>query len=161
MRSKSFHIGDLCIRDVISVQRETPLSTCAKIMHDDHVGSLVVTDGDGAARKPVGIITDRDITIEAVAFSLDPATMTAGDIMSPHLVTARKDEDLLAVLARMREHGIRRVPVVEANGLLYGMLTADNILELLAEEVDGLVHVVKSEQVRELRTRPAEQMATG
>lgn len=148
-------VDDLCVHSVVSVERDTPLAQCAKIMHDDHVGSLIVTETRGGNRQvPVGILTDRDITIEVVAFSLDPATITAGDIMAQPLVTAQSGEDIMSVLARMREKGVRRVPIVASDGSLTGILSADNIWEMLAQEVDALVRVMKSEQLREFRTRP-------
>lgn len=144
---------------VVTVKHDASLVECAKIMHDDHVGSLVVVESRGDHRIPVGMLTDRDIAIEAVAFALDTSTITAGDIMAQPIITARSDEDLMAVLTKMRKHGIRRIPIVTADGSLTGILAADDIWETLAKEVDGLVHVMRAEHKKEVRTRAVAHVA--
>ena len=70
------------LQDAIGVEYDTPLVTCARIMHDTGRSCLVVTKLRNGQDQPVGVLTDRDITIEAVAFSLDPRVITAGDIMA-------------------------------------------------------------------------------
>jgi len=99
------------------------------------------------------MLTDRDIAIEVVAFGVAADALTAGDIMSGDPAIAREGDDLLAVLATMRERGVRRLPVVDADGALAGIVSADNLWEVLAEEVDGLVRVIRAEQTRERATR--------
>ncbi len=153
MRSKATTVGEYCVREVVTAGRDTPIVGCAKRMHDEHVGSLVVVERRDGRDVPVGIVTDRDIAIEVVAFEVDASTLTAGDVMSTDLALARESDDLLSVLAVMREHGVRRLPVVDAGGALAGIVSADNLLEVLAEEIDGLVRVVKAEQSRERVTR--------
>jgi CBS domain-containing protein len=102
----------------------------------------------------VGVLTDRDIAIEVVAFGLDPATMTAGDVMSERPAVVEEDDDLLDALAHMRERGVRRLPVVRPDGALAGMLALDNLLEALGEEIDGVLGVMRAQRTKELRTRP-------
>lgn len=153
LKSKSMTVEGLFVTTVVTVKHDASLVDCARIMHDDHVGSLVVVEARGGRNIPVGMLTDRDIAIEAVAFALDTSTITAGDIMAQPIITARSDEDLMAVLARMRKHGIRRIPIISADGSLAGILAADDIWETLAKEVDGLVHVMRAEHKREVRTR--------
>lgn len=153
MRAKSVRIGDLAVRDVVTVTPQTTLTECAKIMRAQHVGSVVVLDDKGRRDKAAGIVTDRDIVIEAVAVALDPATLTAGDIMSQPLATVREDDDILDALAKMREAGVRRLPVLDAAGNLTGLLSVDNVLEALAEQVDSVVGVLKAEQTKETVTR--------
>ena len=148
-RPRSAQLIDLAQRDVVTVAPETTLAECAQLMRQEHVGSVVVLAQD----KPVGIVTDRDIVIEAVAVQLDPATLTAGDVMSEPLATVRESEDLLDALARMREHGVRRLPVVDGSGKLSVLLAVDNVLEVLAEQVDSVVRVVKAEQTKESALR--------
>jgi CBS domain-containing protein len=118
-------------------------------MRSEHVGSVIVAEGS----QPAGIVTDRDIVIEVVATGLDPATLTAGDIMSTPLATVRESDDILDALARMRERGVRRLGVVDADGRLTGVLAVDNLLEALAEQIDGVVRVLKAEQTKETLTR--------
>lgn len=155
MRARSSTVAGYCVRDVVTVDREMPIIDCAKSMHDEHVGSLVVVDMKGGRKVPVGMLTDRDIAIEVVAFGVAADALTAGDIMSGNPAIAQEGDDLLAVLATMRERGVRRLPVVDADGALAGIVSADNLWEVLAEEVDGLVRVIRAEWTRERETRGA------
>jgi CBS domain-containing protein len=149
-RARSALVRDLAQRNVVTAAPDCTLVDCARLMRTEHVGSLVIAE----AGRPRGILTDRDIVIEAVALQLDPRTLTAGDVMSAPLVTVRDDDDLFDALARMREAGVRRLPVVDGDGALHGLLAVDNVLELLAEQVDSVVRVVKAERTRETATRP-------
>jgi CBS domain-containing protein len=153
MRARSTTVADYCVREVVTAQRDTPVARCARMMHDEHVGSVVVVEQRDGRTVPVGMLTDRDIAIEVVAFEMDAAALNAGDIMSPDLATVREDSNMIDVLAAMREHGVRRLPVCDASGALVGIVAADNLIEVLANEIDGLVGVVKAEQTRERGTR--------
>jgi CBS domain-containing protein len=88
-----------------------------------------------------------------VAVGLDPMILTAGDVMTTPLATVRDADDILDALARMREHGVRRLPVLDDAGHLSGIVTVDNLLEALAEQLDAVVRVIKTEQTRESATR--------
>ena len=70
MRSASCTVASFCIREVVTVTRETPVLRCAQLMHDEHVGAVVITDEIDGKRVPVGMLTDRDIAIEVVAFDV-------------------------------------------------------------------------------------------
>lgn len=142
-------IGELCNREVIVIEPQASIADAVKLMRRHHVGDLVVVDQRGQQRVPVGVLTDRDIVIEVLAEDVDPGSITVGDAMSGPLVTAREDEDLADVIARMRAHGVRRVPVVNAQGGLEGILAVDDILELLAEQMSGLAGLVRTEQQHE------------
>jgi CBS domain-containing protein len=153
MRARSVSALDLATAGVVTTGRETSLADCARLMRAEHVGSLIIVDEAGPNSRPVGIVTDRDIVVEAVAVGLDTATLTAGDVMAHPLATVGPDEDLLLALARMREHGVRRLPVVDASGRLAGILTVDNLLEAFSEQLQSVVGVVKAEQTRETHLR--------
>jgi CBS-domain-containing membrane protein len=153
-------LDQVCVRDVVTVERDIPLVQCAQIMHDEQVGSLVMTDMRDGVRVPVGILTDRDITVKVVAFSLDPNVFTASDIMARPLVTARFDEQLAPVLARMHNYGVRRVPVVTEDGSLFGIFSIDDIWETLSDQSDGLERaVIQAKRPRMVLTRPAHKTA--
>lgn len=153
MRARTMNIRDLAAEVVITVTPTTTLAECAQIMRAQHVGSVVVIDEDGERDDPRGIVTDRDIVIEAVAVGLDPATLTAGDVMAAPLATVRSSDDILDALARMGEHGVRRLPVLDDDGHLAGIVAVDNLLEAMAEQLDAVVRVIKAEQTREAATR--------
>lgn len=155
MRSANSTVASYCIREVVTVTRETPVLRCAQLMHDEHVGAVVIIDDIDGKLVPVGLLTDRDIAIEVVAFDVAARAITAGDLMSGDLAMVRPTDDVLTVLATMREHGVRRLPVIGEDGSLEGIVTADNVWEVLAEAIDGLARLVGSEQARERKTRAA------
>jgi len=153
MRARTVTVRDLAAHEVVTVTPTTTLIECAQIMRAQHVGSVVVIDDQGQRDDPRGIVTDRDIVIEAVAVGLDPSTLTAGDVMTTPLAVVRDSDDILDALARMRERGVRRLPVLDDSGHLSGIVTVDNLLEALAEQFDAIVRVLKAEQTRETATR--------
>jgi predicted transcriptional regulator len=102
---------------------------------------------------PVGIVTDRDIVIEVIATSLPLSDFTVGDIMSPQLISVQEKEGIVETIRLMRVNGIRRIPVINQDGGLEGIVSADDILDLLAEEITELAKVAPREQAREARIR--------
>lgn len=115
MRARSMKVIDLAVRHVECISATTSVTDCALAMRTRHVGSLVVVDG---GNKPIGMITDRDLTIEVLATGRDIAATKVGDVMTSPAVVAQGEENIVDALARMREFGIRRLPVVDENGLL-------------------------------------------
>lgn len=145
-------VGEACSRSVVVVGPGTPLGEAAKLMREHHVGSLVVV-GDGAAVQPLGIVTDRDFVVEVLSAGIDYRTVSVGEIMAPRLVRATEDESVLDALHRMRTHGMRRLPVVNAAGDLVGIVTFDDLLEIIAEELDDIVQAIGREQSSEAERR--------
>jgi CBS domain-containing protein len=145
--------GEICNREVVIAYREMNLTEAAKLMREHHVGSLVVVVERAKERVPVGILTDRDIVVAAVAKELDVRKLTVGEVMSGGVFVVREQDGLAEVLRAMREHGVRRVPVVTPSGALAGLLTIDDLLELVAEELGDFVRTVGHERLRETRLR--------
>ena len=145
--------GELCSRDVVVAYRDTGLIEAARLMREHHVGSLVVVGERLSEKLPIGMITDRDIVVAAVAKKVDPGTLTVGDVMSAGALVVREQDGITDALRMMREKGVRRVPVVSAKGALVGILAVDDILELVAEEMDAFVQTLRSERAREARVR--------
>lgn len=146
-------ISEFCNREVVFATRKTSIPEAAQLMRQCHVGDLVVVDEVAGKRVPVGIVTDRDIVIEIIAKSLDIEEFSVGDIMGPQLVSVQDDEGVFETIRLMRTKGIRRIPVVNREGGLEGIVSADDILDLLAEEMAELAKVAPREQVREAKTR--------
>lgn len=145
--------GEICTRSVTIAFRHTSLSGAARLMRENHVGSLVVVDEAGGKRVAVGILTDRDIVTAVVAPGLDLHTFCVEDVMSTDLVTAREDDSLIDLMQIMRRKGVRRVPVVGAQGELVGVATLDDVLDVLAEELGLLVAAIASAGKRERQMR--------
>lgn len=146
-------VGEICTREVICCDKATTCLQAAELMRKHHVGALVVTEGINGERSPVGIVTDRDLVVEIVAPQLAAETITVGDIMQAGLVTATEAEGVYETVERMRTKAVRRLPVVDAKGSLVGVVTLDDMLEILAEQITNLVNVVTRQQKREARTR--------
>lgn len=144
-------VGEICTRSVVTAHPDETVVEAAKRMRNRHVGDLLVTDTNG---RPTGIVTDRDIVVSAVAQSPDRLEfLLVGDIMSRDLATARTDETLDQALKVMRTRGVRRLPVVSADGQLEGLIAFDDILEVMSEELGDLVGLVAGEQKRERDVR--------
>lgn len=147
-------IGEICSREVVICSRPTSVQAAAELMRRHHVGALVVVDEQSDGRRiPVGIVTDRDIAVGVVAKGLSPDGIDVGEVMLPELVVGRESDGVSETLARMRAHGVRRLPIVDAQGILIGIVTADDLLDLLAEEMTALAHLISQEQRHELATR--------
>ena len=145
-------IGNICSREVIFAHRAESVATGAQLMRKHHVGSLVIVDEDDRTR-PVGIVTDRDIVLAVVAPTVDPETILLGDVMSPELVCVREDAGVAQSIDLMRLKGVRRLPVTDADGRLVGVLAADDLISLLAEEMSGLAAMLSREEKQERATR--------
>jgi CBS domain-containing protein len=147
-------VGQFCNRDTIIVSKEDSIVDAAKLMRQHHVGSLVVVEKDGDVCKPIGIVTDRDLVVEVLAAEINPEDVSLGDIMSFELVTAYEQDGLNETLKHMRVKGVRRIPVVDTRGHLAGILSADDVLEILANELSELAKLANSEQQHEQKVRP-------
>lgn len=146
-------LGQICNRETIVIGKDESILEAAKLMREHHVGSVVVVESGVSGVRPIGIVTDRDLVVEILAAELDPATVSIGDIMSFDLVTGRENEMLWDALQRMRVRGVRRMPVVDQDGTLLGIITSDDLLEALTAELSQLVKLVGREREREARAR--------
>ena len=146
--------GEICNREVVVAYRNTSIAEAAKLMHDYHVGSLVVVVDRPPERVPVGMLTDRDLTLAVLAKGADPRSIEIADVMSTQLVTVREEDSVSEVLRLMRDRGVRRLPVLTPSGALAGIVTIDDVLDIFAEQLGVLVHAIERERVRETRVRP-------
>jgi CBS domain-containing protein len=146
-------VGKICNREVVFVEPGTSIAEAARLMREHHVGGLVVVKEKFGKRVPVGIITDRDLVIEVIAEGVDMRDISVGDIMSDQLVTAREGDDLLETLKMMRAGGIRRLPVIDDDGALAGILTVDDLIDLFSEQIADLARLIAFEQKREQERR--------
>jgi CBS domain-containing protein len=146
-------IGEMCTTPTIVCTREESVQGAALLMRTHHVGDVVVVEQPNGERVPTGILTDRDIVVSVIALGLDPASLLVGDIMSDDLLTCSDKDDVYETIERMRMRGIRRVPVVNASGGLIGIVSADDLLGFLAEEMGDLARIGPHQQSQEKRAR--------
>lgn len=147
-------VAEYCTKEVAVAAGDTGIAEAARRMRADHVGDLVVVSESEGQRRPVAIVTDRDLVIEVMAAGIDPETVTLGDLPSRELAVAAGDDDLMDTLQRMRELGVRRMPVVDANGLLTGILAVDDVLPVISELTSNLVGLLAREVAQEVHQRP-------
>jgi len=146
--------GEICNREVIVIQRDATIVEAAKLMRQFHVGALIVVEKRDGRQIPAGIVTDRDLVVEVVATELDAAVITVGDIMATEVFTIKESTASHEAIEFMRRKTIRRLPVVDESGDLTGILTLDDALQLLSEELLDLAKLVRYEQKKETRHRP-------
>ena len=147
-------IGEICNRNVIVSGSEDTVADAAKLMREHHVGDVVVVDERDGRRFPVGIVTDRDLVVEIMATELDQKVITVGDIMLEELVTVKESVGVFEAIQYMRSMTVRRLPVVDESGALVGLVTLDDLLELLAEELLAISKLVNYQRQKEIRRRP-------
>ncbi len=147
-------VGEYCNREVVVVEEEKSVTEAAAVMRQYHVGDVVICKAKYGKQIPVGIITDRDIALEIVAKGTDPDSIRVGEAMSFDLTAVSEHDDLMHVIEVMRDKGIRRVPVIDADEALVGILTVDDIVDLLSEVLVDLAHLVDRQKRRETRLRP-------
>ncbi len=145
--------GDICNQHVVTVSPDESIRAAAELMRQRHVGDVVVVERSGGYLAPLGILTDRDIVVEVVAENVGLDEVTVRDTMTDQLVTANEDDDLLATLVKMREKGVRRLPVVDSKGQLVGILTADDVIGLVARELAEVWALIVRQQGREMELR--------
>lgn len=146
-------IGDVCIREVLVATPETTITEAARLMRQHHVGDLVVVTGKNGNPVPTGIVTDRDIVLSVVATRLDPSIFTLGDMVTDTLVTVQEDLGIFECIQKMRTKGVRRMPVVDAQGRLVGIVSVDDLIQLLGQELGELGRLISREQAKELVTK--------
>ncbi len=149
-------IGEICRREVVVTKGNASVAEAARLMQKHHVGSLVVVTGDnGGMRRPVGILTDRDMIMEVMASERNPHEVRVEEIMSARLTTARDTDGVHQTLQLMRYKGIRRLPIVNGNGDLIGIVTTDDLLRVLSYDIVTLAGIA----VRELSQEAVERSA--
>lgn len=147
-------VREVCKQVVVFAYKSMALNEAARLMREHHVGSLVVVEERDAGKSPIGMLTDRDIAIVVVARDLDPRTLAVSEVMTTDVVSVRDDDSVLDALALMRRRGVRRVPVVTRAGLLVGIVTLDDLLQIVVAQLDDLVGAISGELAAEARERP-------
>jgi CBS domain-containing protein len=145
-------LKDFATAVVAVVEPETTALVAAQLMRRHHIGALVVVDAEQKS-TPVGIVTDRDLVLALMAEGLDPAMFTVGDIMSVELVLATPDLDAMEALKLMRTQRVRRLVIVDELGRLVGIVSLEDLLELVARELAELAAAAVGARDREFEQR--------
>jgi CBS domain-containing protein len=138
-------VGRICLREVDIAEAPESVFEAARRMRERRVGTLVVVDDTG---KPVGLVTDRDLALRVVAVGGDPRAMSVGAVMTAYPETVSETAPIESALALMRSGSFRRLPVVNEDGKLVGILSLDDVLGLLAEEFALIAGLLEREAPR-------------
>ncbi|ASQ47263.1 CBS domain-containing protein [Legionella clemsonensis] len=147
-------VGEFCNREVVIMPSDESVKIAAELMRAKHVGDIVLVEEKQGKKVPVGIISDRDLVVEVMVPGLDPKELAAGDIVTRSLLVAHENESLFDALNLMRKKGIRRLPVVDDENTLIGIITLDDMTDLLAEMLSNVADVVDKQRKLEMRDRP-------
>ena len=150
-------IGEICTREVVFCDPETSVVEIARLLRNHHVGDLIVAEKGRSGLAPIGLVTDRDLVVKVLAEGVAPDRLVAADLMTRRVVTAVESADVHEAIERMRGEGIRRLPVVDGSGALIGILSADDVTELLAEELTDLARIPPRQSAFEKAAAPAMQ----
>jgi CBS domain-containing protein len=136
------------VRRVVTADPDESVVCAAQRMRDEHIGDLIIVDQG----RPAGIVTDRDLVVRVLAAEREPDSLSVREVMTRALATVSEDSDVFDVLELMHRTGARRMPVVDEDGALTGILALDDIVAWLARQmavVSGLI----GQEVRAERER--------
>ena len=146
-------IGDVCQRGVIAIANSEGITEAARLMREHHVGFLIVHQAGDDLRRPLGVLTDRDLVVDVMAKQVDPAALKVDDVMTRQPLVAIETEDLSDLLQAMRLGGVRRVPVVDVRGALTGVIAIDDVFDIITSFMCDITGSIKHEQRVERRER--------
>ena len=146
-------IGRICTREIHTAEAGDTIRQAAERMRDERVGTLLVLEEDG---RPTGILTDRDICMRVVATGKDPERNLVADIMTAAPETVHEDEPIEDALSKMRAHGRRRMVVVDDHDVAVGIVALDDVLELLAEEMEQVGQLLGFQEPAKHPAEPGE-----
>ena len=115
-------VRDLMTPDPVTLPTETSLADAARYMRDNEIGDVLVTD----TGRVCGVVTDRDIVVRAVAEGLDPHKTELGNVCSPNIISLTTSDSTDEAVRLMREHAIRRVPIIE-DGTAVGIISLGDL----------------------------------
>jgi CBS domain-containing protein len=140
---------DLCQRHVVTVRKHEELANAARMMRERNVGCLVVVESAGAigGERPIGMLTDRDIVTNVIARESDPRETLVDDVMTRLPVTVWASSPIEDAFERMKNGGVRRVPVVDERGRLAGILALDDIFEHMAQRVPFAATPIRRDRI--------------
>ena len=146
-------VADICTREVVATGRSTSVQQAAVLMRERHVGALVVLADSAQGAQVVGIVTDRDLVIEALARGLGATQTEVGRFADGKLAAVSADASLDEAIAMMKKKGVRRLLVAGEGGSLFGILSLDDLLDAMAHEMSEMAYAVRGGIAREVAER--------
>jgi CBS domain-containing protein len=140
-------VGQICTRSVDTAELTESVHTAAQRMHARNVGTLVVVDKD---RRPLGIVTDRDLMVRTLVECCDPVKARVWEVMSQLPQTVNEETTTDEALGIMRSGPYRRLPVVNREGHLVGLVSLDDVLTLVATEFGEISKLLRQQSPESL-----------
>ena len=143
------NVGEVCSREVYIFKADEPLANAVAEMMKRHIGAIVVVEPEPDRVRPVGIVTDRDVIRGKVSLKKDLPSLTLRDVMTSPALTVCETSGIAEAIERMRGRGVRRAPVVNDSGDLVGIVSLDDLLPIVSEELGALARLVGNQARRE------------
>ena len=147
-------VSTICRRDIVTIDAQRTLIEAARMMRDHHVGMLVVTCTDARGEQVCGIVTDRDLVVDALARMPLELDMEVGDLAHVDLTLIAETASLDQAVVAMQDSGVRRLLVTDGENHLSGIVSLDDVIEACAEQVGGLATIIRNGMDRELAVYP-------
>lgn len=139
-------IDRICNNEVITATKDTSVFECAQLMREHHIGDVIITEETSEGRTPKGILTDRDIVVSLVAEgATDLRETPAKEAMTETIIVAKQKDDVYEVLQNMEVNGIRRVPIVDDDNSVTGILSFDDLVGFFSDEFSRLADLLNRE----------------
>lgn len=142
-------IRDLYTPHARTAFRDEPLAEAAGRLCSEHIGALVIVDRNDAGRRPVGILTDRDIVRGQLRRSADLYCLTVADVMTPDPLVLPAHLEAAEAIEALNARAVRRAPVIDASASLVGIVTVDDLLPAVAQELAALAGLMGTQARRE------------
>jgi CBS domain-containing protein len=142
-------IEGMCTHSIVTVDRSRTLQECAALMGESHVGSVLVTEETPGGPQAVGIVTDRDLVVEAMARGVAPGEASIGQITARRLVTVPSGASIDEAIQMMKSEGVRRLLVATPDRRLAGIISMDDLVDALAGEMTGIAQAIRGGFARE------------
>lgn len=137
-------IANFCSKEIIMIPKDASIQETAQRMKENNVGAVVVVENG----KPLGVITDRDVVVEVVANGVGLDEVSAKDILAKDVLILKKEQGVHEAIKAMKDKHVRRAPVVDYAGKICGMVSMDDLLVLLAHELQDLAQLVEGQLER-------------
>ncbi len=145
-------IADICSRNFEYIDLNASACEAAGKMCETQAATLLVVDDASGARKPVGILTDRDLVRKVMAKGAASQAARVGDVMTRDVAFCGAGESLFDAARTMRRYGVRRLPVLGSDNRVVGLVSADDIYSALAKHMHELSEALLREQLHELES---------
>jgi CBS domain-containing protein len=149
----TMNIGEICTRRLVTADKDASLQQAAALMREQHVGTLVVVASGPEGVHAVGIVSDRDIVVEAVARGLDMTQTPLGRLAQGKLAVVPAAGGVGEAIDSMKTRGVRRLLVAGEGGELVGIVSLDDLVDAVAHEMAQLAHVARAGIEREATER--------